>query len=990
MPDDRKADVFRLDADAEQLWHEDHEVPLSPKSLRVLRYFIEHAGRLLDRSELLSEIWGDVHVTDDALRYTIRQIRKALGDNVGTPVFVETTPRRGWRFIGRAVRTGPQAWLIEASGRQPVSPHPALEDRQAPFVGRETEASVLMERLARARTGTRELVLVSGEAGVGKTRLIEAFLDRIAGEPELFVARGQCVEHYGEGEAYRPALETLERLCEVVGGQGPVAILRRYAPMWLAELPALTDPAERTSLRTQLAGASQGRMLREFARALEELSRTCTLVLWIDDLHWSDRSTLDLLTLIAQRAEPAKLLIIGTYRPAEAGDAQHPLVTMRRDLEVHGHCHHHALEFLTVEAVEDYLRQRLATDTPVAFAPELARFVQERTEGNPLFMVSVIDHLISRAILVQDTDGWRLDRSLAALEAPASVRQLLARDLDRLPRLDREILQVASLAGMSFSAAAPAAGLAIATEDVETRCEALARTGRFLLAAGSESWNDGTIASRYSFIHALHRDVLAADLPAAQRARAHHRIGCRKEAGHGDHTATHAAELAQHFEEGRDHQRAIRYLALAGDLAARRYANREATEHLRRALRLLPEIPAGTERDQHELMLRLAISAPLAAVEGYASPDLETNLRRLEELGRTFDESSEFFPVLLGLWSLHIVRADLPTACDIGGRLLRIAEREAQPLARLQAHRVLGHSLFYQGDLSGSRHHLEQALACYDTSTHQRLDYSYGDDPVVLCHSYFAWALWFLGYPEQATRMTENAIIVGRALAHPPSLAFGMIYGAMLHHFRRDTAAAEAQAEAVVQLARDEGMALWLALGTIIHGWALADRGLVDRGVAEMADGLTAWKHTGADLGRPYFLCLVGEAYGRAGRIDLGLDLITEADALITRTGQHVFAPERLRVEGELLLAKARANGGGAAPSGHTRAETCFREAIAIARQQGARATQLRAALGLAEMLQDTGDPNAARDELSVAHDFDEGLADRDLRTAHTLLRTLR
>jgi len=971
--------VFRFDAVAERLWRETDEVSLSPKSRSLLRHLIEHAGRPVSRAELLAEVWSGVHVSAAAIRYAVRQVRKALDDSATRPAFIESTPRRGWRFIGHAARTGPDAWLLEPAGA--AARRAAPRAPAAPFVGRAAESSLLLESVARAHAGTRQTVLVAGEAGIGKTRLLEELLARVAGDRELVCARGQCVEHYGEGEAYRPILEALERLCEAIGGAAPAAVLRRHAPMWLAQLPSLTDPAARAALHAQLAGATQGRMLRELARALEELTRDRTILLWLDDLHWSDASTLALVDVLARRTEPARLLVVGTYRPAEPSAAHGALRAIERDLRIHECCVHVPLGFLAAGAVGDYVRQRFAGAAP----RDLGRFLHRRTEGNPLFMVSVAEDLVLRGVLTQVGGRWRLTREPAALEAPPTVLQLLARDLERIEQGAREILRVASLAGMEFSAAAVAAGAELPVEEVEERCETLARAGRFLVAAGSAAWPDGTVASRYAFIHALHREVLAADLTAARRARLHAEVGRRKERGYAGEAAEHAAELALHFDEGRDPERAIRYLALAGEQAARRYAHREATEHLRRALALLPALPPGPERDGYELMLRLALCVPLAAIEGYAAAALETNLRRIEMLAAAGRESPEAFPVLLGLWSLQIVRADLTAACALGARLLRIADADGGSLALLQAHRVLGHSLFYRGDLRAAHRHLTDGLAGYDVAAHQRVDYTAGDDPVVLCHSYAAWSLWFLGRSDEAVAMVEEAIAVGERLAHPPSLAFALSYAAVLHQLRRDPARAVERVEAVARLATAEGFALWLALATIVRGWIATERDDVARGVAEMRDGLAAWQRTGADLGRPYFLCMVAEACGRAGRVAEGLELVAEAGKLIDRTGQHVFTAERLRVEGALLHAGAGRDGTRA-----RRAAACFRRAVAIARRQGASALELRAATGLARLLCARGDRARARRELvPFADAIAAAPAERDVRDARTLLAEL-
>jgi tetratricopeptide (TPR) repeat protein len=716
-------------------------------------------------------------------------------------------------------------------------------------------------------------------------------------------------------------LEALARLCQDTDPRAGAALLRRHAPMWLAQLPSLTEPDERMALEASLAGATQERMLREGARALEAFAAEHTLVLWIDDLHWSDVSTLDLLSLVARRSEPARLLVVGTYRPAEVAGESEPLGSLARDLQRQGQCVELRLPSLDLAAVTEYVGRRCGAES----GGDLARILHARTEGNPLFMVSVIDDLLDRGLLVGGESGWSFAGDIDDVAAPRTVRQLLESELDRVDATERALLEVASLAGMEFSAATAAAATGEALEVVEARCEALAQQGRFLRPAGDERWPDGTVASRYAFLHALHRDVLDARVPAARRAQAHRAIGLRKEAAW---------------------------------------------------------------REPGEIRLRLALSVPLAATLGYAAPGLAENIARIQTLYRDLDESPDLVTVLLGLWSLHVLRAELGQARELATSLLRIAERSADAGLGLQAHRVVGHTLFYGGELRTAAEHLERALAHHDPHLPHRLDVSAGDDPVVLCLSYSAWTLWFLGHPARALERVEAAMAQADALAHPPSQAFAMSYAAVLHQLRRDPERARTAAEAVLALAEREGFFLWTALGNIVLGWARAAEGATAEGIERLEYALAAWELAGAKLGLPYFSGLLVEAYLADGRLDEADTLLARVARGIVESGQVVFEPERLRLVATLALRRAGEDGGHASRRLVTAAESALRDAVALATAQDARMLALRAASGLTRVLVRDGRRQEGRLLLApLLASFGEGHDTADLRDAAAALR---
>jgi predicted ATPase len=661
-------------------------------------------------------------------------------------------------------------------------------------------------------------------------------------------------------------------------------------------MPALLSPEEFDALQRRVTGSTRERMLREMAEALEVLTVERPLVLVLEDLHWSDYSTLDLLSFVAQRREQARLMMVATYRPVEVFSRDHPLKGVKQELQVRGQCVELPLACLSEAAVAEYLEKRFvgAVGGQLSF-PELAHVVYRRTDGHPLFMVNVADYVAAQDF---SAENGSVEQSI-----PESVRQMIEKQIDRLSAEDQRMLEVASVAGAEFSAASVAAGLA--TEDldaVEQSCGELARRAQFLQLKGKNSWPDGTIAARYGFIHALYQNVLYYRVTPGRRARLHQRIGQREEGGYGEHVAEVAPELAVHFEESQDYQRALHYLKIAGEKAVRRCANREAIDLFTKGLALLRLMPASAERTQQELLLHIAMGVPLIHARGYAAAEVGQVYDRARELYSQVGETSQLFSVLWGLWLYYVVRGDHLIAYEIGKQLcdLERSENVVFPLA----HYALGCSVFWLGDIVRARESLERGLALYDRSQHGSHIFLYSQDPRVVSLLYLCWALWFLGSPEQALRCSTEAIEWGQELAHPFSLAFAWDYAAEVSRLRREARMTQQRAEAAVALCVEQGFPFWAAWGTVMRGWALAEQGKNEEGIAAMCQGLAAYEATGAGMGKTLFLSLLADAYGKAGQPEAGLQALSEAFEFLDKTNERAYEAELYRLKGELLLAQ--------------------------------------------------------------------------------------
>jgi predicted ATPase len=484
----------------------------------------------------------------------------------------------------------------------------------------------------------------------------------------------------------------------------------------------------------------------------------------------------------------------------------------------------------------------------------------------------------------------------------------------------------------------------------------------------------------YMFKHALIQDAAYQSLLRSTRQQYHQRIAQMLEAQFPAITEPQPELVAHHYTEAGLGAQAIPYWQLAGQQAIERSANLEAISHLTQGLEVLQTLPETAERLQHELTFRLALGASLMAAKGYGAVEVEQCYTRAWELSRQVEESPQLFPVLWGLHRFYLLRAAYQTARELGGQLLSLAQRVHDPALLLEAHRALGQTLIWEGEFPRARAHLEQGLTLYDAQQHRSHAFLYGRDPGVDCASYTAWVLWFLGYPDQALQRTDEALTLARELAPPFSLAFALDFAGVLHNFRREGQATQAQAEAAMALATEQGFPHWFALGTILRGWALAEQG--EEGTAQIRQGMAAWQAAGAELARPYFLGLLAEACVHGGQGEEGLSAVAEALATVHKTGERFYEADLYRLRGELLLARSTRQ--------TAEAETCFHQALDVARRQQAKSWELRAAMSLSRLWQRQDKRAVARELLAPIYGwFTEGFDTVDLQDAKALLEAL-
>lgn len=961
----------------------------------MLDYIVERPGQLITKEELLNAVWPDTFVSDAVLKVTIRQLREAMGDDPKSPRFIETAHRRGYRFIGQ-IADGGEAQARGHGSRSINSASRSFTDAGTPsprVVGRDEALSRVRSCLKKMLTGERQMLFVTGEAGIGKTALVDTFAQGLVADESILIGRGQCLEQYGTGEAYLPVLEAVGRLCREQGQI--VDVLRAHAPMWLLQMPSLLSAQERESLSREVFGATRERMLREMGEAFEALTADRPLVLILEDLHWSDYSTLDLISYLARQRGAAQLMLIGTYRPVDLIVSGHPLKAVKQELLAKQQCAELPLEYLGEEAVNNYLSARFPANR---FPSELAGLIHERTEGNPLFMVNVVDYLVAEGLLVETEGCWELAVEIEKFElgVPDGIKQMIEMQVDHLDANKQRILEVASVVGSKFSALAVVAGLKEERAPIEVLCAELARQRQFIEDCGIQIMPNGEAVSRYGFIHALYRKVLYERVPAPRRVRLHRRIGERGEAFYGEGARAIAAQLAMHFELGGDNQRAAKYLQQAADNALRRFAYQEAIALSRRGLDLLLKLPDTPERARQELCLQLTLGVPLIATDGYAAPEVGSVYLRARELCRQLGEPPDVSEALWGLWTFYTLRAELETAREIAEEQLRLAERLPYPGMALRGHWAIEITFTHLGEFAPAIEHYEKALALYDPERHLEDGFFYALNPGVPMPCFAAWSLWCLGRPDEALERIEEALALARHLSEPLSLAHALLFAAILHQLRREDELAQEHADAAFTVSTEHGLVMYRAMATIIQGWALHEQERNEEAIEQMRRGLIELQATGTELVRPHFLGLLAEALGHARRPEEGLRALEEALSVAERGGERYYEAELYRLKGELLLIQAGVRDASSETSVRktvaeksliTQAEDCFSQAIKIARQQQAKSWELRAVMSLARLYQSPGKQEEARDLLTqIYNSFTEGFDTSDLREAKALL----
>ena len=843
------------------------------------------------------------------------------------------------------------------------------------FIGRERELELLIDGFERAKDGRGQAFSIMADAGMGKSRLLYEFRKLLANENVTFL-EGRCLS-YIRGVAYYPVIDILKSNFDIREGDDNKEIkekVKKGLELIRAE-EALTLPYLLELLAVKDSGIDPVSMSPEIKKyriqaALRRIvlqgSQLRPLVLAVEDLHWIDKSSEESLRDLLVNISGARVLLIFTYRPecvlTWGARSYHNQLNLNR-----------LSNRESLMMVYNFLGSEKLENT-------LETFILTSTEGVPFFIEEFVRSLKDMHIIEKKGDTYLPKKDLQDVTIPSTIQDVIMARVDSLPEEAKGVLQIGSAVGREFN-------FRLITE--VTKISETELLSQLSILKDSELLYERGIypQSSYIFKHALIREAVYGSLLKSKRQKYHQKIARAFEENFPQMAESQPEILAHHFKQSGQIEKAIPYWQTAGEIATKRSANLEAVDYLNRALALLNSLPNTSERASLELPLQIAMGGPLIAAKGYAAQNVEQVYARALVLCRQVGETSQVFPALRGLWNYYLDRGMLPDALEIAKQLLGFAENSQDSTLHLVAHRAMGTTLYFLGEFASAFQYLERGISFHDPQQHNLLAFSYGADPGLVCMLYKAWTLWHLGYPDQALNTAKKALSSIEELSHPHSLAFGLNYVAAVHHYRRKAQAVMEMVEKAIALSTEQGFPQWLALGFIHRGWALVQLGQVEGGIAQLHQGLEAWKAAGEGLESRIF-CWLADAYDKAGQIDEGLENLADGLASVNDRGGCDVEAELYRLKGKLLIQKAEAEK--QMGKFEAEAEACFCKALEIARRQQAKSFELRATLSLSRLMKNRGRSEEARGLMAETYGwFTEGFDTIDLKEAKTLLEEL-
>jgi tetratricopeptide (TPR) repeat protein/predicted Ser/Thr protein kinase len=868
-------------------------------------------------------------------------------------------------IVERLSRTKAMATVPLAASEAPADHH----------VGRVRERTELAQAFDAVNCGQGLMMGVVGEPGMGKTTLVEGFLAELATrDVDCYIAFGRCSERLAGTEAYLPLLEALDALLKGEARQSVSRLMKSVAPTWYLHVAGSVDgPASSSDMNR--AGSSE-RLKRELLALFEELSRLRPVVLFLDDVHWADLSTVDALAYLAMRFDRLRVFAVVTYRGAELRLTRHAFLPLMRDLVGRGRGRELVLDVLSRRDIVEYLTlmfpgHRLPLDLPV--------LLDEKTEGNPLFIVDLVRDWRDRQV-IRPVDGeWVLTQPVSevARDVPASIRSLIQRKIDLLDADDRRLLATASVQGLLFDTAVVARVLETDASAVEEQLDRLEGLYGLVKLVGDQALPDGTLSSQYRFAHVLYQNELYGSLPPVRRATLSGRLARTLTTFYGSDTTSIASDLALLYEAARDPMESARHFLTAVQKALRVFAYREAMTLASRGLEQLTSTPESPERSQLEIELQLVMGLSHLFTKGYAAPEVEQTMTRARSLGAALNDTARLFRALELLWTCHFAKGDLKRAADLGGELLSLASTSEDRRLLIAAHQSVGFPLTQRGRLAEGLVHLNQSLAFDDL---ERYDVKGGAltrvDWGIRALTWSSICLGLLGQVDQARARLDQAIARSAALRHPFSSAYGCSVAGWCCHQQRDAAGVQRHAEASRSVSVEHGLGQWVPIADILLGWAAADAGQTKEGIARLRRGLDMYQTTGAQVNRPQFLAMLAEAYILDHDFDAALHTVQDAQRVAHANDDLYWTPELHRLEGVARLATEDQDA----------ALACFRTAIAIAKSQQSQLLVLRATVALSRLMAAQGSVPDARAALVAEYaPFTEGFDSLDLIEARAL-----
>ncbi|MFQ5937155.1 MAG: AAA family ATPase, partial [Acidiferrobacterales bacterium] len=864
------------------------------------------------------------------------------------------------------------AYRVRAETSAPSSFEAKAARGLTPLVGREEEIGLLLERWREAEEGEGQVALLSGEAGIGKSRIVRDFRQRLEDEPHNRIL--YYCSPYHQNSAFYPTIDQLERglrfekddssadrldKLDAVLGRLDLPVEVHASP--LATLLSLPVNGRYPALELSPAQLKK-RTFQALVAIIESMASQQPVLMVVEDIHWIDPSTQEFISLLMEQLQTRRFLLVVTCRP----EFESPWS---------GYAHVTSLTLNRLSRKASAAMIRRVTGGK-ALPDEVLDQIVAKTDGVPLFVEELTKTVLESDLVKDAGDQYVLSGPLPSLAIPASLQDSLMARLDRLASV-KEVAQLAATVGRTFSHELLVAISPLNDKELQDALTQLVQA-ELIYRRGLPP------DARYEFKHALVQDAAYQSLLKSTRQQYHQRIAQTLEKRFPQTGETEPELLAHHYTEAGLAERAISYWQRAGQQASERSAYVEALAHLRKGLELIKNLPDTPEHAKQELALYITLGPALMGVKGHGAQEVGHAYQRARELCQQVGEPTEVFTVTWGLWFHYQFRAQFETARGLADEVLALAERQDDPTLRLQAHHAAWTTLLCSGELRLCRDHAERGIALYNLDEHRSHAFVYGGhDPGACCRYTAAVTLWFLGYPDQALRKAHDAVTLAQQLSQPVSLVIAHSFLSWLHQCRREPRLVQEQAAAAVALCTEQGiMPQYLAVGTVLHGWAMAAEGQAAEGVAEIRQGVNAFEATGTKHRKSYYLVLLAQAYGWAGEAEQGLEALAEALDFAEKTGERTWDAEMHRLKGDLMLARSAKN--------QSEAETCFNQAIEIARRQSAKSLELRTATSLARLWADQGKRQEAFDLLDPIYDwFTQGFDTADLKEAMQFLEEL-
>lgn len=905
----------------------------------------------------------------------------------------------------------------------------AIKEERPVFVARKQELDKLSQFLETALSGKGQVAFVTGEAGIGKTALVQEFARRSQeAYADLIVAQGKCNAQTGIGDPYLPFIEILNLLTGEVEAKWAAGVISREQALrlwsllpssvkailengtnlintlipgallvsraatfcsgqadWLAQLKKLVE--QKSALPADLT-LQQSNLFEQYTRVLQALSKEKPLLLVLDDVQWIDAGSANLLFHFGRQLKGSRILVVGSFRPTEVAmgrdEKRHPIEPV---------LHEFKRDFGEIELDLEKTEGRQFVDAMLDSEPnELGKVFREtlftQTKGQPLFTVELLRAMQEQGMLLKDKEGrWVEGRTFDWKKLPSRVDAVIMERISRLTEKMRDILTLASVEGEEFTAEVVTR---IQKEDVRELIRILSseleKRHHLVLAKGVRSLENQRL-SLYVFQHILFQKYLYNSLDKVERIHLHEEVGNTLESLYGEQADEISVQLAWHFQEAGLLPKALEYFAKSGNKALHLSAYTETIDHFKKALDILKTLPPTPERDQHELSFQIALAASLQAMQGYGPPEVVATFGRIQELCQKMAESPQIFYALYFLANFHWLRAEHDTAFEFTQQMMSLAQKTDDPLSLALSHSLQGNLSFNIGRLSSALEHLDHMNTFYDPKEHSYLAFIYGQDPGLISWCSTVCVLWCLGYPDQAEEQSKKMLAAARQMDHPFSFVSALAFNTLFHLLRRDVGALDERGKELTALAEEKGFVFFVGVGLFKMGWVLVRQGRIEEGIARIHQGLDLYRAGGVRFTLTDLFGSLAEAYGMAGKIEKGLEFMSQALAEVERGGERYYEAELYRLKGELLLKKAEKKD---RTTSEKEAEACFQKSFAVARMQKAKSFELRTAISLGQLLNKQGKRSEAKKLLKDIYGwFTEGFDTADLKEAKALLEEL-